>query len=136
MTLPSCSPGRAPSSDGPALARCPSSPNCVSSDARDERHAIPPLPLQSNAAENWQQARAAVLSLPRTKLVEETDHYLHAECRSSFLGFVDDLELELRPDDRMIAVRSAARRGYYDFGVNRRRLEKLRALLRELTSKS
>jgi len=59
----------------------------------------------------------------------ETDDYLHAECSSAFFGFVDDLELHLRPGQGTIAVRSAARLGHSDFGVNRKRVEKLRSLL-------
>jgi uncharacterized protein (DUF1499 family) len=61
--------------------------------------------------------------------VNETSGYLHAECRSALLGFVDDLELHLRPSEGVIAVRSASRLGYSDFGVNRRRVEVLRASL-------
>jgi uncharacterized protein (DUF1499 family) len=45
-------------------------------------------------------------------------------------GFVDDLELHLRPQENAIAVRSAARLGYSDFGVNRRRVENLRNAVR------
>lgn len=59
----------------------------------------------------------------------QSDAYLHAECRSALFGFVDDLELQLRTGDRLVAVRSASRLGYYDFGVNRRRIEHLRAIL-------
>jgi hypothetical protein len=59
----------------------------------------------------------------------KTDDYLHAECSSAFFGFVDDLELHLRPSQNLIAVRSAARLGHGDFGVNRRRVENLRSLL-------
>lgn len=44
--------------------------------------------------------------------------------------FVDDLELHLRPEQNLIAVRSAARLGSSDLGVNRKRVEKLRSLLR------
>jgi uncharacterized protein (DUF1499 family) len=44
-------------------------------------------------------------------------------------GFVDDLELHLRAAEGVIAVRSASRLGYSDLGVNRRRIEDLRALL-------
>ena len=62
------------------------------------------------------------------QVVAETD-YLHAECASAIFGFVDDLELHLRTTEGMIAVRSAARLGYSDLGVNRRRIENLRALL-------
>jgi uncharacterized protein (DUF1499 family) len=51
------------------------------------------------------------------------------KCTSAFFGFVDDLELHLRTAEGVIAVRSAARLGYSDLGVNRRRIEDLRALL-------
>jgi uncharacterized protein (DUF1499 family) len=61
--------------------------------------------------------------------VFESDDYLHAECRSAVFGFVDDLELHLRRQSNSIAVRSASRLGYRDFGVNRKRVERLRAVL-------
>ena len=67
--------------------------------------------------------------LPRTKIITSTDDYLHAECSSAVFGFVDDLELHLRRGENLIAVRSAARLGHGDFGVNRKRVEQLRALL-------
>jgi uncharacterized protein (DUF1499 family) len=67
--------------------------------------------------------------MPRTAIVTETGDYLHAECRSAMLGFVDDLELHLRPGAGIIAVRSASRTGRSDFGVNRSRVEDLRAAL-------
>ena len=69
-------------------------------------------------------------NLPRTRIVSETDEYLHAECSSAVFGFVDDLELYLRPTHDVIAIRSAARLGHSDFGVNRKRVENLRLLLR------
>jgi uncharacterized protein (DUF1499 family) len=43
---------------------------------------------------------------------------------------VDDLELELRKGKGTVAVRSASRVGHSDFGVNRRRVENLREVLR------
>ena len=67
--------------------------------------------------------------LPRTKIISSTDDYLHAECSSAVFGFVDDLELHLRPAENLIAVRSASRLGHSDFGVNRKRVEQLRSLL-------
>jgi uncharacterized protein (DUF1499 family) len=45
------------------------------------------------------------------------------------MGFVDDLELELRASEQLIAVRSASRLGWSDMGVNRRRVEELRRRL-------
>lgn len=74
-------------------------------------------------------ARTLVAELPRTTIITQGPDYLHAECRSAVFGFVDDLELHLRPDKNTIAVRSAARLGYSDLGVNRKRIEDLRSKL-------
>ena len=111
------------------LAPCPASPNCISSDDADADHWASPLVFDGDPATAWSAARDAVLSLPRTKIVSEIDGYLHAECRSAVFGFVDDLELHLRPEDGIIAVRSASRLGYSDWGVNRQRVEELRGAL-------
>lgn len=111
------------------LAACPSSPNCVSSDADDASHQVDPFALAVPAAEAWEGARELVAQLPRTRIVTERADYLHAECASALLGFVDDLELHLRPASGEIAVRSASRLGYSDLGVNRRRVEGLRRAL-------
>jgi uncharacterized protein (DUF1499 family) len=111
------------------LAPCPASPNCVSSEATNPKHAIPPFHLIVAGKESWEAVRVAVLSLPRTKIITQTDNALHAECRSALFSFVDDLELRLTDSEATIAVRSASRTGYGDFGVNRRRVERLRAIL-------
>ena len=111
------------------LAPCPARPNCVCNDASDPIHRISPLTLNAPPEKAWPAARAAVLSLPRTQIVAESANYLHAECSSAVFGFVDDLELHLRRQSGLIAVRSASRLGYRDFGVNRKRVEKLRAML-------
>ena len=111
------------------LAPCPSTPNCVSSDATDSAHAIAAFQLVALPADGWRALRTALESLPRTKIITATDDYIYAECSSAVFGFVDDLELHLRPSQNAIAVRSAARLGHGDFGVNRKRVENLRTLL-------
>jgi uncharacterized protein (DUF1499 family) len=115
-------------SDG-ALALCPDTPNCVSSDAKDTKQQIQNYTLALAPNEAWQAVRESVLKLPGIKVVSESDGYLHAECHSAVFGFVDDLELHLRPAAGFIAIRSAARVGYSDFGVNRKRIEQLRLML-------
>lgn len=80
--------------------------------------------------EGWQALLEVVATLPRTTVVTKTDAYLHAESRSALFGFVDDVEFQLRPADKTIAVRSASRLGYWDLGVNRRRVEQIREVLR------
>jgi uncharacterized protein (DUF1499 family) len=66
----------------------------------------------------------------RVRVVTATDSYVHAEERSRLLRFVDDLELLLAEDGELL-VRSASRVGNSDLGVNRRRVERLRRLLRD-----
>ena len=111
------------------LAPCPSSPNCVSSDSQDNAHHVKPFQLTVPPEEAWHAVRKLVSKLPRTQIVSERPDYIHAECRSAVFGFVDDLEMNLRPAQGIIAVRSASRLGYSDFGVNRRRIETLRSSL-------
>jgi uncharacterized protein (DUF1499 family) len=43
--------------------------------------------------------------------------------------FVDDVEIVFDDATKSIHFRSAARTGYYDFGVNRRRMEEVRRRL-------
>ncbi len=108
---------------------CPASPNCVSSDAQDELHTIDPFELTVPADQAWAETKAAVMQLTRTRVVSEEDGYLHAESRSLLFRFVDDLQLQLREQEGIIAIYSASRVGHSDFGVNRQRIEELRQQL-------
>ncbi len=131
MSVFSCA-GRPPESLGihqGRLAPCPDKPNCVSSDATTATQRVDPFHLARPPDLAWAAVIQTVLSLPRTKVVSQTGTYMHAECRSAVFGFVDDLELQLHPDHNLIAVRSAARLGHSDFGVNRKRIESLRHML-------
>lgn len=112
------------------LRPCPDSPNCVSSTATDSAHQIDPFQLLTDPAQAWDELQKTISLLPRTHIVLTTPNYIHAECRSAVFGFIDDLEFHLQPDLRQIAIRSAARSGYYDFGVNRKRVEELQQKLR------
>jgi len=58
--------------------------------------------------------------------VAKEANYLRAEFRSAILRFVDDVEFLFSADQSVIDVRSASRVGYYDFGMNRRRIEDIR----------
>jgi uncharacterized protein (DUF1499 family) len=112
------------------LRSCPSSPNCVSSEAGDDAHRIDAFRIRGEPAAAWRTLVEVVGAAPRTKVVTDENGYLHAECTSLLMGFVDDLELQLRADEGVVAVRSASRLGYGDLGANRRRVEELREQLR------
>ena len=63
----------------PSLHPCPSSPNCVSSQATDDRHAIDPFVFTGRAEDAWQALKRALASMARTRIVNEMGYYLHAE---------------------------------------------------------
>jgi uncharacterized protein (DUF1499 family) len=110
-----------------ALQPCPDADNCARSDAADPRHAVDPLLCPDEVFE--EVVGVALTALPRTELVEVTNGYAHLRSTSRWFGFVDDLEL--LADDGVIQVRSAARLGRNDYGVNRARIERLRESLDE-----
>jgi uncharacterized protein (DUF1499 family) len=85
--------------------------------------------LRAAPREVWQAVRALIADMPRTRIVGESEWWLHAEVRSRLFGFVDDLELALDPEQCFLGARSAARLGVSDRGVNRRRVERLRYAL-------
>ena len=111
------------------LDPCPSSPNCVSTQAQDEGHAIAPLRYRKSRAEAKEALKEVIRSLPRTKLIEEDESYLHYEFTSLLLRFVDDVEFLFDDDTKTIHFRSASRTGYGDLGVNRTRMEQVRGLV-------
>jgi uncharacterized protein (DUF1499 family) len=111
------------------LQSCPSSPNCVSTQASDESHAIEPFRYRKSRAEAKEALKEVIRSMPRTKLVEEDETYLHYEATSLLLRFVDDVEFLLDDETKTIHFRSASRTGYGDLGVNRARMEQVRSLI-------
>ncbi len=111
------------------FAPCPRKPNCVSSDATDDKHRIEPYRLKAAARDAWRGLRDAVAAEKRITLIEFSDSYMHVEVRSAVMRFVDDTEFQLRTSEGIIAVRSAARIGSSDVRVNRRRVERIRKAL-------
>jgi uncharacterized protein (DUF1499 family) len=108
---------------GGELAPCKRSPNCVSSqaDRSDVEHYIAPLHGSMEAV------RKAVALFPRARIIRETEDYLYAEFRTRLMRYVDDVEFYF--DGTVIHVRSCSRLGRRDFGTNRQRVERLRALI-------
>lgn len=113
------------------LAPCRRSPNCVSSqaDPADAVHYIAPIPFQGAPVEAMAAVRRAVDSMSRATIVRHEPDYLYAEFRSRLMGFVDDVEFAYDDKAGLIQLRSASRLGRRDFGVNRKRIEAIRALI-------
>jgi uncharacterized protein (DUF1499 family) len=106
------------------LTECPGSPNCVSSQAVDERHRMAPLVFSDDPAQAFARLKQMLDRREDTTIIEEHPGYLRVEFRTTF--FVDDGEFLLDGEQRLIQVRSASRLGYSDLGKNRSRLEEIR----------
>ena len=107
------------------LPPCPSSPNCVSSRDPDPARRVDPIPFRGTVAEAREDLETVVRSLSRAAIVETSVTMVRAEFRS-LLGFVDDVEFRIDEAAGVIHVRSASRKGYWDLGVNRRRVGAIR----------
>ena len=115
------------------LAPCGRRPNCVCSRADEgERHRVQPFAAANDPVAAFRRLKDLLSGMPRTTVVTTTDDYLHAVCHTR-RGFPDDLECQLCGSAGVIHVRSASRFGYYDFGVNRARVEALRRSRRKVT---
>ncbi|MCT8987882.1 DUF1499 domain-containing protein [Shewanella phaeophyticola] len=114
------------------LTPCPDSPNCVNSQqaTTDEEHYIEPIAFSGST----QQAQVGLLHVlkaaERASIVVVEDNYIRVEFTSQIMRFVDDVEFyfpSAESGNIMIQVRSASRVGHSDFGVNRERIEQIRA---------
>jgi uncharacterized protein (DUF1499 family) len=106
------------------LAPCPSSPNCISSQAKEERQRIAPLVFRGDPDEAFAHLKRVLSGRSDTTIVDDLPDYLRVELRTML--FVDDGEFLLDRTNQVIHVRSASRLGYSDLGKNRSRLEAIR----------
>ena len=91
---------------------------------------IAPLPLVGGDAKATIARIAAVVEdLPGARIVERRDDYLYAQFTTALMRYVDDVEFWADPAAGVVQVRSASRLGSKDFGVNRARIESIRARL-------
>jgi uncharacterized protein (DUF1499 family) len=110
---------------------CPDAPKCVSSMVNDPRHYIEPFTFKDAPVEAMARLKAALLNEKRVTIITSEPAILRAEVRSMIFRFVDDVEFTLIAEQGLIHIRSSARIGYSDFGVNRRRIERIRLLFQK-----
>lgn len=113
-----------------------STPNSVSSQASlwpghpmQQQAQIAPLPLRGTPADAMASLRRVVQAMPGAEVVTQQGDYLYVRFSTRWLGFVDDAEFWADPAHRAIQLRSASRLGASDLGVNRARVERIRAAL-------
>lgn len=111
------------------LTRCPDMQNCVCSEfEEDADHLIEPLIISTDdVAQILAKLKTAVREMGGS-IQTEKNNYFAATFTSSIFRFVDDLEIRIDTDQKLIHLRSASRVGQGDQGVNRKRIERLKKL--------
>ncbi len=111
------------------LMPCPTSSNCVSSQAKGQKNYIEPLRITGNSLSAKSLILKSIDEWSRAQIIVAEDHYIRSEFTSTLFRFVDDVEFyfpDTKLNETIIHVRSASRVGIFDFGVNRKRIEKIR----------
>ena len=111
------------------LEPCPNSPNCVSTQETRRRKRMRPIPFERSL--DFSKKKLKVLLEVMIKnidatLIEEDGNYLHYEFKTKIGDFTDDVEFIFDEKNKQIHFRSASRKGYGDFGKNRRRMKNIR----------
>ena len=109
--------------------RTPNNVNSQTDKNADAQHYVEPLRYTGDARRAWSALRRIIDGMTRVKVVQAEPNYLYAEFTSKLMGFVDDTEFYLDEKAGVIQVRSASRLGRGDHGVNRERIESIRAQL-------
>jgi uncharacterized protein (DUF1499 family) len=112
-----------------APKRTPNNVNSQIGKNADPEHYIEPLRYSGDTRQAWAALRQVIDGMQRVKVVKSEPNYLYAEFTTKLMGYVDDTEFYLDEKAGVIHVRSASRLGRSDFGVNRGRIESIRAKL-------
>jgi uncharacterized protein (DUF1499 family) len=108
-----------------SLNPCPDRPNCVSTLDEGSSRKMPAIkysvPLED--------ARAILIdlleSIPNCDVTVANGDYLKAVFNSRIFRFKDDVEFLFNDRKKILNFKSSSRLGYYDFGVNRNRMENI-----------
>ena len=90
---------------------------------------IAPLALRGDGPSTIARIRTIVQAMHGAKIVKSDIDYVYAQFTTPLMKFVDDAEFWYDPVAGVVQVRSASRVGESDLGVNRKRIEAVRAAL-------
>ena len=93
---------------------------------------IAPLTLIGDGQTTLAKIKALAQARADVEVVTSEPDYLYLQFTSRLMKYVDDVEFWYDPANKAVQVRSASRLGGSDLGVNRRRVESIRAELAKL----
>jgi len=107
------------------LTKCPDKPNCVITvpGYAKEGRVLSPISITTNKKEAHERMTKLLKKL-EANIVDSNENYIKAEFTSSLFSFVDDVVFIF--GDSEINFKSSSRKGYYDLGANKNRMEDIR----------
>lgn len=110
--------------------------NSVSSQAdlypnhpQHDYSSIAPLALRGDGPNTIAKLKGIVERMDGAKVITSAPDYLYAQFTTPLMKYVDDVEFWFDPANQVIQLRSASRVGKGDLGLNRKRMEVIRAAL-------
>ena len=114
--------------NGLAITACATSkPNCVSTLNTEDGFKASPITFTGDTASALAKLKAAIQTEPNAEVVFENAQQIEVTFKTALFGFRDDASFALNLPTNQIEFRSQSRVGYSDLGVNRKRMERIRA---------
>ena len=79
----------------------------------------------SNVDKSFKELIEILKNTPRVKIINIKEDYIHALVTSRIMKFIDDIEIKKSEKNNILEVKSNSRTGFYDLGVNKRRINTL-----------
>ncbi len=107
------------------VGSCPFSPNCVSTlvSDRDFVHHMDPISYEGPREAAVERLLAILSDMDRVEIVEQQPGMIRTTFTTKRMEYVDDVVFLFDDVEKLIHFRSASRLGFWDLGVNRRRMK-------------
>jgi uncharacterized protein (DUF1499 family) len=107
-------------------------PNGVSTQASRDEKRVDTLPFKESQKSTLDALSKAVSQYPGSDIKVRDEVYMYVVFTTPTLKFCDDAEFWLNTDEGEVHVRSQARAGYSDGGLNKKRYLEIAKLYQEL----
>jgi uncharacterized protein (DUF1499 family) len=108
---------------GGKLLDCPNAPKCVSTQSENERHRMEPISFSGRVQDAQSTIISIIKGMKNSEIITVSEDYVYVQFKTSVFRFIDDVEFYFDSKEKLIHFRSSARFGYYDWKVNRKRME-------------
>jgi uncharacterized protein (DUF1499 family) len=114
--------------DSGKLAPMPSTPNAVSSQAKQESKKVIPVPYKESSEQTMAAVVKVLEQMGGNDIQTQEGNYVYTIFTTPMMRFHDDVEIFLDDAAQLVHFRSQSRAGKSDLGANRKRYEQFSEL--------